>query len=66
MQAIVDQGQDQEEVQIEIKIGVIHEGNMIILQRLSYIQRRKRNRTNPKTVQFRGLDLPRGVSYRHI
>ena len=32
VQAIVDQCQDQEEVQIEIELGVINVGNIIILQ----------------------------------
>ena len=34
VQAIIDQGQDQEQVQMEIELGVISVGNVIITQKI--------------------------------
>ena len=41
VQAIEDQGKDQEQVQIEIELGVISVGNMIILQKIVLIPKKK-------------------------
>ena len=43
VQVIVDQGQDQEQVKIEIKLGVISVGNMIILQKIVLHPKKKEN-----------------------
>ena len=46
---VIDQGQDQEQTQIEIELGVISVGKMIILQKI-VLHPKRRNRTNSTNI----------------